>query len=486
MGSQTRKITLDTAALVFGRAVGFVLGLVRLNYLARFLGLANFGVLNFATYFTSVFASLFDLGLSQLLTREIARNLSRSRELLGRVLVLKLGIAALASLFVMAVALLSGLRGEDLTAVLLTTVALAVNQVGLAFLSALQAHRKMALVSAASIINDAILSAAIILVLPGSPHVATALSITAMIAVLNLALLFLAYRKFVGTPILRTDRAATRMLLREGAPLAVSALGIALYTYAGPAILNYARGASELGLFSAGYKLIMILTIIPTAFTQVVYPVFSEFFARAREKLEKALADSLRVISLVSMPLAAGALVIGGDIFRLIYTDTSGAYLPGLAVFQLILLSSVFGYMDWILYSFLISVDRQRFVMWLSLLAGIATMAAGIIAIPLYGFMAIPFMVMGVEFLLFLLQILYVRRLGYRRLFLRQLAKPALAAAVMALGLALLSPPNLLVSVPLGAAGYGVLLLLLGALGDQERQILRAVSARLFPRREAP
>ena len=63
MASQTRKITLDTAALVFGRAVGFVLGLIRLNYLARLLGVANFGVLNFATYFTSLFASLFDLGL---------------------------------------------------------------------------------------------------------------------------------------------------------------------------------------------------------------------------------------------------------------------------------------------------------------------------------------------------------------------------------------------------------------------------------------
>ena len=169
MASQTRKITLDTAALVFGRAVGFVLGLIRLNYLARLLGVANFGVLNFATYFTSLFASLFDLGLSQLLTREIARDLSRSRELLGRVLTLKLGIAMFASALVTVAARASGLEGETLTAVLLTTVALAMNQIGLAFLSALQAHRKMAIVSAANIINDAVLSAAIILLLPEFP-----------------------------------------------------------------------------------------------------------------------------------------------------------------------------------------------------------------------------------------------------------------------------------------------------------------------------
>ena len=482
MPSQTRKITLDTAALVFGRAVGFLLGLVRLNYLARLLGVANFGVLNFATYFTSLFASLFDLGLSQLLTREIARDLSRSRELLGRVLSLKLAATSIASILVVAAADLSGLQGETLTAVLLTTVALAVNQVGMAFLSALQAHRKMALVSAASIINDAVLSAAIILVLPESPRVTTALIITAIVAVLNISLLFLVYYRLVGMPTMRIDWAATRLLLREGAPLAVSAFGIALYTYAGPSILKYTRPESELGLFSSGYKLIVILTIIPSAFTQVVYPIFSDFFAHAREKLEKALADSLRVISLVSMPLAAGALIVGEDLFRLLYTE---AYLPGTMVFQVILLGNIFGFMDWILYSFLVSVNRQRFVMWLSILTGIGAVLVSLIVIPPYGFRAIPFLVMGTEFLLFLFQILDVRRLGYRKLFLRQLGRPALAAAVMAIILGLVSPLHVLVAIPLGAACYGVFIILVGALGDQERQILRAVSARVFPRRDA-
>ena len=482
MASQTRKITLDTAALVFGRAVGFVLGLIRLNYLARLLGVVNFGVLNFATYFTSLFASLFDLGLSQLLTREIARDLSRSRELLGRVLTVKLGIAAFASALVMVAAHVSGLRGETLAAVLLTTVALAMNQIGLAFLSALQAHRKMALVSAANIINDAILSAAIILILPGSPRVTTALVITAIIAVLNIALLFSVYRHFVGMPRMRTDWKTTQMLLREGAPLAVSALGIALYTFAAPTILRYTRGESELGLFSAGYKLIVILTIIPTAFTQVVFPIFSDFYARAKEKVEKALADSLRVISLVSMPLAAGALVVGNDMFRLLYTDE---YLPGVIVFQIILLGNVFGFMNWILYSFLVSVDRQRFVMWLSLFTGLAALAVALVVIPPYGFRSIPVLVVGVELTLFFSQIAYTRRLGYRRLYLRQLIRPGLAAAAMAMLLSVLSPMHVLAAIPLGAVCYAVLLALVGALGDQERQILQAVSARFFPRRDA-
>lgn len=481
MASQTRKITLDTAALIFGRGVGFLLGLVRLNYLARLLGVSNFGLLNFATYFTSLFAFLFDIGLSQLLTREIARDPLRSRQMLGQVLVLKLGIAVLAFALVVTVALLSGFEGDTFTAILLTTIALAVNQIGASFLAALQAHRKMALVSASNIVNDAVLSAAIILLLPGSPKVATALSLTAVIALLNLTLLFLVYVRIAGMPILRSDISTSRALLREGIPIALSALGISLYTFIGPTVLKYTRGEAEVGLFSSGYKLIMILTAIPSAFTQVLFPIFSEFFAHAKEKLEKSLTDALRVISLVSLPIAAGTLVVGNDLFRHLYTEE---YLPGVFVLQVILLSNVFGHMAWILYSFLLAVDRQRFLVWLTLINGCAAALLSLIVVPAFGYRSLPLLTAVVDVSLFVCQIVYVRRLGYRSLHLRQLVRPAAAAGAMAAVLSLVSPMNLFVAVAFGALLYGLGLLLVGALGDQERQILRAVSARIVPRRD--
>jgi O-antigen/teichoic acid export membrane protein len=478
MASQTRKITLDTAALVFGRMVGFVLGLIRLNYLARLLGVANFGVLNFATYFTSLFGSLFDLGLSQLLTREIARDVSRSRELLGRVLLLKLVITATASLLVTAIAFAAGFTGETLTAVLLTTVALAVNQLAATFLSALQAHRRMALVSAANIINDAVLSAAIILVLPGSPLVTTALVITAAISLLNLTLLVAVYRRLVGTPIIRADMKAARMFLREGIPIAVASLGISVYTFVGPTILKFTRGEAEVGLFSSGFKVITILSIIPTALTQVLFPIYSEFFAHTREKLEKALADSLRVITLVSIPLAAGALIVGNDLFRLLYTEE---YLPGVIVMQVILLGNVLGFMDWVLYAFLLSGNRQAFLMRLSLAAGVGAALLSLILVPRYGYLALPFLTAGIETLLFVIQIVYVRSIGYRRLWLRSLWRPVAAALVMAGTLLLLGSLPVLARILLGAAVYGVALYAVRGLGEQERAILQGLISRASP-----
>jgi len=72
MASQTKKIAFDTAALLSGKAIGLILGIVRLNYLTTYLGVEGFGILNFALYFSSLFQVLFDIGVAQTTIREIA------------------------------------------------------------------------------------------------------------------------------------------------------------------------------------------------------------------------------------------------------------------------------------------------------------------------------------------------------------------------------------------------------------------------------
>jgi O-antigen/teichoic acid export membrane protein len=268
------------------------------------------------------------------------------------------------------------------------------------------------------------------------------------------------------------------MLLREGLPIAASALGIALYTYAGPTVLKYARPGAELGIFSAGYKVVTILTIIPAAFTQVLYPVFSEFFAQAREKLEKALADSLRVITLISMPLASGALVVGDDLFRLVFPAD---YAPGTLVMQVLLLGNTLGYMNWVLFSFLLSIDRQAFLMRLSLGAGVVAAGLSMLLVPWLGYRVIPFGMAGTDVALFLIQIFYVRRIGYRHLRLRSLWRPAVAALVMAAGLVMIGSLSLFILIPVGAIVYVGVLVALRGVGEQERAIVHALLTRISP-----
>jgi O-antigen/teichoic acid export membrane protein len=472
MGSQTKKITLDTAALFFGRAVGLLLGVVRLNFLATFLGVANFGILNFAAYFTALFQALFDLGLSQLLTREIARDLTRSRELLGRTVILKIAISSLSGILVLLVAAMSGFDPTTNVAILLTTVVVAFTSVSTAFLSAFQAHRKMVLVSIVSIFNDVILSSAIILLIPTFPRVTTALMLTVAVAMANLMVLAFLYVRTVGKPDFRIDLATWKFLLREGTPIAVSSFGISTYTFIGPTVLRYTRGEVEVGIFSAGYKLISILTLIPAAFSQVLFPVFSDFFANAQQKLHKALEDSLRVMIQISLPLAIGTAWLAPRIIAALFPPTFGSTT---AVLQIIIVGNSVGYLAWILYTFLLALNRQTFCMWNSLTVATLVFCANIIAVPVYGYLAVAVVCLVTDITLFTTLMWYATRIGYGVKQPLVALKVALAGATMAGALHVLAAWPLLLLIVCGAGVYFVMLFVLGTFGEQERQIIAKV-----------
>jgi O-antigen/teichoic acid export membrane protein len=476
MASQTRKITLDTAALFFGRAVGLLLGIVRLNFLATYLGVANFGILNFAAYFASLFQSLFDLGLSQLLTRELSRDLSRSKDLLGTVAVLKVVMVFLASLVVGIAVVLSHFDRVTNRAILLTTVAVAINGIAMAFLSAFQAHRKMVLVSITNIVNDVILSAAIILLIPRFPAVNTALILAGIVSLANLVILLRVYTRTVGVPQFRVDVPAWRLLLKEGTPMAVSAFGISTYTFIGPTVLKYTRGEVEVGIYSAAYKLISILTLIPVAFTQVVYPIFSDFSANARHKLGKALQDSLRVMVEISVPLAVGTLILAPNIISLLYPESFFGSVP---VLRLLIAGTALGYLAWILVSFLLAVEHQDYCMWNSLAVAALVLVANLIIAPRFGYLGVASIAATTDVALFLSLYTYTARIGFPVHDFTILLKVVAAAGVMGLVVYLLRDGYLVLVILSGICIYGILLYALRVLGEQERELLAKLISRV-------
>lgn len=72
--NQIQRIVKNMGVTGATQVLTALISFVLLIYLARFLGEANFGKYNFAFSFTSLFAIFADLGINQLLVREIARK----------------------------------------------------------------------------------------------------------------------------------------------------------------------------------------------------------------------------------------------------------------------------------------------------------------------------------------------------------------------------------------------------------------------------
>lgn len=472
MSTQTKKITLDSAAIFFGKVIGLLFGILRLNYIASYLGVANFGILYFALNFCSLFQVLFDFGMSQLLTRNLARDLSKSRELVGKVLTLKILVVFIASVIVGVVGRILNFDRITNWAILLTTVVFAINGLSIVLLSAFQAHRKMTLVALSNILNDLLLSVFVILIIQHSPYLITVLLLGIIVAFTNFLILYFVYKRTVGSPRFSIDRILWKEFLVESAPIAINSVGISLYTFIGPTVLKYTRGNVEVGIYNAGYKLISILTLIPMTFSQVVYPVFSDFFSNAKEKLSKSLSDSLRIMMIISFPIVVGTILLAPKVFNLIYTNE---FVAGVIVLQIAIIGNLWAYMNWITATFLLAINKQNFMMITSMSLGLLISFASLYFVPRVGFVSLPIMLMAVEFIIFTLHRWYLVKIGYGTFSLFFLVKPVVASLIMGCVIGLIIEMNFFILVVIGILVYFLLLFSMKGFGDQEMEILKKV-----------
>jgi O-antigen/teichoic acid export membrane protein len=95
ISSIARNTSYFTLALVLQK----IISLAYFTMYARELGPNDLGQYYFAISVTSIFAIFIDFGLSNILTREIAKHPEKSSDLLGNILTVKLVLAAITFVF---------------------------------------------------------------------------------------------------------------------------------------------------------------------------------------------------------------------------------------------------------------------------------------------------------------------------------------------------------------------------------------------------
>jgi O-antigen/teichoic acid export membrane protein len=470
--AQTRAIATNTAAIFIGKALGLVIGIIRLNYIATYLGVSSFGILNFAAYFVALFSILADLGLPNILTRDIARDRSKTLSLICNGLIFKVFLVFSTILSISIASLFSRFEKETLQAVVLTMVAFGFNSFSVVFTSAFQAHQRMKLYSIAVLLNDIVNSLAVIFLISSFPSINLVLFVSVAASVLNLLVLFFLSGKVFGHLRFSFDRTLLKYFFSEGYPLALSAVGITINLYIGSIVLKYYCGDSEVGLYSAAFKLFSIMMLLPASFTQVIYPVLSGFFSTAKEKVPKAFNDSLRVMAILSVPLAAGTILLSSQIILLIYTRDFSASAISLAI---LVGSSSVGYLNWVVSSLLVAVNRQKFTMLSTLSVALIAVGLSFLIIPNNGHVAAAAITAGCDLVLFLMFFLYLYRTEYKINLIATLLKPLSASLIMIGCIIPLKDQNVFIVVLCGVCVYTIVMFVLKGFGEQEKQLFSMI-----------
>jgi O-antigen/teichoic acid export membrane protein len=356
------------AEKVFRMGIGLIVGV----WVARYLGPSQFGALNYALAFATLFSVLATLGLNTIVVRDLVRTPAEKDAIMGTTFGLKLcgGIAAMLATVIVAISI----RSHDSAAVWLITVTAlgmvfsAFDAIDFWFQSQVAARY---VVWAKSSVFLMVSLGKVVLLLCGASLVMFAWAGTVEVA-LGAVGLMIAYWKTGGrVGVWRFELALAKSLLRNSWPLILSgALGL-IYLRIAQVMVGRMTSNAELGMYSVAVRLAEAWFFIPMA---IVASVAKLFHAR--------LQRLYSLMALTAYAVAVPTTFLAPFIIEALFGRAYQGAAPMLAV---LIWGSLFINLATARSAYLTTMNWIRVQLFFNLLGCGASLALNFALIPRYG-----------------------------------------------------------------------------------------------------
>lgn len=440
--------------------------------------------------FVDIFANF---GLNLLAAREVARAPDEAGRYLTHTTVLRmlmwlLAIPLLAGYIVLTNQSAHPMSDATVMAIALFALALIPSNLNAAVSSIFQAREKMVLPAGVAIVSTLVsVALGALALLAGYGFVGLAVVSIATNWVTFMILAVLATRDGIR-PKLALEPALLWAMVGVGLPLMLNHLLQTVFFKIDVLLLRQLLrdGATVVGWYSAAYKWIDALLILPAFFTMALFPLMSRRAAGDRPGLARTLATGQRWLISIALPIAVATTFMADGLVQLL----AGAdYLPqGGTALKVMIWFLPLSFANGLAQYVLIAIHRQRWIMLSFVIAVVFNVVGNWLVIPghVFGTLSIPaYTFVGAAVVMILSEV--VLRLAFSR-GLRELDapplvvlawRPAVAAGLMAALMGVLDafglPP--IFNVGLGVPLYLTILLLSGGITADDRAIL----ARLRP-----
>lgn len=475
MAPLKRRIAKNTTALFATRIINQVAGFLLVVYASRRLGVEDFGKYSFVVAFYLVFELISFFGLQNFLPREIGRRRQEAGKYFVHAAFLVGGVALLLVAIMNGVAAMYGLARDTYLAAVVASFGLVPASLGAAAESTFIGIEKAEFITLLTFVKRTLVTAASILALWLGYGVVALLVIRAVVefASASLSVPLCLWQTRAGR--IRLDGAFLRVLLRGAAPFAGLAVLASIYWRLDVLLLQRLVGPTEVGIYSASYRLMFLLTLVPESFMNAVYPNLARTWREDRPRFVRLAERSLRYLVAFALPAAAGAYVLSGPVVLLIYEVD---FARSVAVFSILIFAVIPIYVNNVFYRALFAAEQQIKSVVILIVNIVVMTVAGLLLIPRWGAVgaAAALLISLAAALLqnyfFTFAFVYRSRLGGAA------ARTAAAAAIMGVAIWAVRPylpwPSLIV---IGACLYVPLLFLLHVLGGEDIAAIKEILA---------
>jgi len=461
---QARQFAGNFAIQVTGKILSVLIGLVSIAVLTRTLGQFGFGEYTTAVTFLQIFGVIVDFGLSLTLIVMISEPDADEKKIVGNIFTLRM-ISAAALFGIAPLAVLAFPWSHTVKLGVLVGAAAYFLMAGAAMLVGLfQKHATVWRSSLAELVNRIVLLGIILLFshwgLGVVPMIAALVAANAVWLILTI---WLAKTHVRIRP--QFDFQIWKETLTRSWPIAVSILFNLVYLKGDLFFLSLLRAPEEVGLYGVSYRVIDVLTVIPTIFMGLLLPsLVADWVKKEKAEFGNHLNRAFSAFVILVAPVIAGAQAIGDRLMAFI----AGSEFADSGIILRLLAWALIGVFFGTLYGHaVVAVNKQKLMLFGYAATAVLSVAGYLWMIPRFGMTGAAFVTIFSESLIAILTFSIVWREIRMRLPFVILLKASAAAIMMAYALKMLPAMPVLAAMAIGAVIYAILLLAVGGISVQ-------------------
>ncbi|MEH1806497.1 flippase [Nostoc sp.] len=380
--SGLRAIVANTGWLFADRILRMGASLVVGVWVARYLGVKQYGLFNYALAFVALFSPIFTLGLDDVVVRHLVRQSSNKEEILGTTFWLKFlgGIASV----LLAVSTMFFLGEHEtlkiwLVAILgIAGVFRASDTIELWFQSQVQSKYTVIAKNTAFLLNTLI---KIALILTKAPLLAFALVTLAEFAMSAIGLLIVYQVKGSSLWLWRWSIASAKTLLKESLPLIFSGFAIMIFMRIDQVMLGQMIGDSEVGIYSAAVRVSEIWYFIPGAIVSSVAPAIYAAKEKSESLYYQRIGQLLSLMTCISLAIALPMSFLSDKIIMVMF---GSGYAEAGAILAVHIWTSLFVFMGLATSPWFIAEGLNHVSLGKTLFGAILNIVLNLLLIPKY------------------------------------------------------------------------------------------------------
>ncbi|HOZ56339.1 MAG TPA: flippase [bacterium] len=472
MSSKINNIAKNTSYFTVALVIQKVISFSYFILLARNFGPEDLGKYYFAISFTTIFAIFIDLGLSNVLTREVAKNQAKAGELLGTTLLIKSILAGLSLLTAVIIINLLGYPSITKQLVYISVVSMILDSFTLSFFAVARGFHNLKYESVASVIFQLIVIILGFLVIKFNYGLKWQMSVLALASIFNFLYAFNIVILKLKTKILASlDKGLIKNMALLVIPFALYGIFQRMFTYFDSMLLSFFAGDKYVGLYQVTFKIIFALQFLPMAFTASVYPAFASYWTSNREQLAITFERAMNYLIVISLPITFGIISISDKLISIFKPEYIEALLP----LNIGMLALLFLFVNYPVGSLLNACDRQKRNTINMAVALVFSIILNLILIPRWQAVGASITVVAANFLMLSLGLIVVPQIiKYNKKKVAVIFIKTLFASFLMAGFVILFKPFINIFLLIGLAGVLYLLVIL-ALGGFKKEDLISI-----------